>query len=316
MLHLTRPTRVRRCLAALAASALLVGFTPAAQAAPAHRRAFPEVIQLPDGFLPEGIAIRATTAYFGSRADGDVYAVDLRTGDGEVISQGPGTASVGLKIDRRDRLFIAGGSTGEARVVDARSGAILATYDFTDAPSFVNDVVLTPDGAYFTDSSNPVLYLVPRARHGTLPDADEVITVNLTGDYQHLAGFNLNGITRTPDGSALLAVQSSTGILYRIDPDTGATSAVDLGGATLMNGDGMLLLGRTLYVVQNRLNQVAVVRLDRTGSEGEVVDVLTSPLFDVPTTVASHGKALYLPNARFTTPQLPTTTFTAVRIDR
>ena len=30
-----------------------------------------------------------------------------------------------------------------------------------------------------------------------------------------------------------------------------------------MNGDGLLLDGRTLYVVQNRDNKVAVVRLSR-----------------------------------------------------
>ena len=41
--------------------------------APAHGAAadpFPDVIALPDGFLPEGIAIGAgPTAWFGSRAD-------------------------------------------------------------------------------------------------------------------------------------------------------------------------------------------------------------------------------------------------------
>ena len=39
------------------------------------------------------------------------------------------------------------------------------------------------------------------------------------------------------------------------------TREVDLGGATLANGDGLLLAGRVLFVVQNRLNQIAVVQL-------------------------------------------------------
>ena len=41
---------------------------------------------------------------------GNRYAVNLRNGTGAVISQGPGTPSVGLKIDHRHRLFVAGRS--------------------------------------------------------------------------------------------------------------------------------------------------------------------------------------------------------------
>ena len=55
-----------------------------------------------------------------------------------------------------------------------------------------------------------------------------------------------------------------------------APRQVDLGGATLTNGDGHAAAGRTLYVVQNRLNEVAVVKLNRRGTAGRVVDTLTS----------------------------------------
>ena len=84
----------------------------------------PPSIALPNGFQPEGIAIKGRTAYFGSLADGDIYAVNLRTGKGKVISQGPGTPSVGLKIDQRDRLFVAGGppaTHGSSTSAPARS---------------------------------------------------------------------------------------------------------------------------------------------------------------------------------------------------
>jgi hypothetical protein len=136
----------------------------------------------------------------------------------------------------------------------------------------------------------------------------------------HVTGpnaFNLNGIERTPDGRALLAIQSATGTLYRIDLRTGDATVVDLGaGVGLPNGDGLLLHGRILYVVQNQLNQVAVVRLNRAGTEGEIVDTLTDDRFDVPTTVARKGDSLYLPNARFRlTPPTPDMEYTAVRID-
>ena len=69
----------------------------------------------------------------------------------------------------------------------------------------------------------------------------------------------------------LLAVQSNTGKLFRINPRTGVTREVDLGGASLTNGDGLLLAGRVLFVVQNRLNQIDVVKLTRSLDRGRVV---------------------------------------------
>jgi sugar lactone lactonase YvrE len=272
-------------------------------------------IALPDGFQPEGIAIGVLPfAFFGSRANGDLYRANLFTGKGEVFSHGPGTASLGMKVDLRGRLFVAGGGGGDARVVNAVTGEILASYTFATAPTFVNDVVLTPDAAWFTDSFRPFLYRIPLGHFGELPTQADVVEVPLTGDYVHQPGFNANGIARTPDGTGLLIVQSPTGVLFRVDPDTGVTTTVDLRGVLLTNGDGLLQQGRTLFAVQNRQNRVAVVNLNATGTAGEVVEYLTDPRFDVPTTVAAFGNRLYLPNARFNTPPTPTTTYTAVAI--
>lgn len=291
---------------ALLAAALVAALVPAT--ADAHT-VFPKRFDLPPGFQPEGIAIGGgPTAWFGSRVDGDIYRVDLRTGRGKVVSQGPGTATVGIKVDRHGRLFASGGPSGTARVIDTRTGRLLADHQLTTATSFVNDVVLTRHSAWFTDSQQAQLYAVPLGR-------GPVRTLPLTGDWEQVEGFNANGITATPDGRGLLVVNSTTGLLHRVDPRTGATSVVDLDGASLTNGDGMLLLGRTLYVVRNRLNQIAVIHLDRSGSRGVQVDTLTSDDFDVPTTVAAYRDRLYLPNARFTTTPEPDTPYwvTAVR---
>lgn len=310
---------VARTFAAAALGALLAVSAPHAATAlsQAPPGALEDVIALPDGFQPEGITIGpGGTAYVGSLADGDVYVVDLRTGEEITTLEGPGTPSVGLKIDNHGRLFIAGGPTGQARVVDADTGEILATYDLTVAPTFVNDVVLTNDAAWFTDSQRAQLYKLPLGPGGELPDADEVEILPLTGDWVQQAGFNANGIAETPDHQALLVIQSVTGTLFRVDPATGVATAVDLGGASLPNGDGLLVVGRTLYVVQNQLNTVAVVELDAAGTSGEVVDQLTSPAFQVPTTVARYGDSLFLPNARFGTPPTPDTEYSVVRIER
>jgi len=305
---LRRSTRLLAVVAGLAAL-LAGGVTPSYAA-----DSFPDRIELPNGWLPEGIDIRQATAYLGSRADGDIYAADLRSGEGEVISQGPGTPSIGLKADNRGRLFVAGGPAGTGRVVDIGSGDIVKTYQFTTATSFVNDVVLTPGAAWFTDSQQPQLYRVGIGMDGELSDG--ATTLPLSGDYQHIAGVtNANGIVRTPDGRGLIIVQSPTGFLFKVDTSTGDTTRIDLGGALMTNGDGLLLLGQTLYVVQNRLNKIAEVELDKSATSGQLVREITSADFDVPTTVAVFGERFYLPNARFTTPPTPDTPYwiTAVR---
>lgn len=305
--------RIRTALGVALTAALVTTAAPAP--ATAHDRR-PSVIALPDGFQPEGVAAAGRYAWFGSRATGEIYRADLITGAGRQVSPATGTPSLGLKVDPRGRLFVAGGTAGDARVIDTRTGAVLASYRFADAPTFVNDVALTRDAAWFTDSNRPMLYRLPLGRGGTLPPADGFTTLPLTGDFQQTGtGINLNGIAPTPDGRALIVVQSNTGTLFRVDPATGVTTTVDVPGSTFVNGDGLLLLGRTLYVVQNRLNQVAVVELNRAGTTGVLRRVLTDPDFDVPTTVAGALGRLYLPNARFSTPPTPATPYTAVAVD-
>ncbi|CAB4760556.1 unannotated protein [freshwater metagenome] len=316
----TRPARRRPLAAALTATltatlgagVLTAGLLSPASAEPKGN--FPETFALPDGFQPEGITISGRFAWFGSRLDGDVYRADLRTGEGERISEGPGTASVGLKVDDRRRLFIAGGPAGTARVVDGTTGELLADYTLNTGASFVNDVVLTEDAAWFTDSQAPVLHVLPLGEDGALPTQAEVRQVPLTGDWQQVEGFNANGLTLTPDGRGLLVVNSTSGLLYRVDPTTGVATEVDLGGTSLTNGDGMLLQGRTLYVVRNRDNVVTVLRMKPDGLAGERIGAITDSDFDVPTTVARKGQRLYLPNARFSTPPTPETTYDVVKV--
>ena len=127
-------------------------------------------------------------------------------------------------------------------------------------------------------------------------------TIPLGGDYRHVAGqFNLNGIVATRDGKTLIAVQSFARKLFTIDPDTGVADEIDLGGYDLSNGDGLLLHGRILYVVQNRDNKVAVFKLSRDLTRATFLRALTNSSLDVPTTIDRDGHRLYVVNARFGT---------------
>jgi sugar lactone lactonase YvrE len=304
----------RQALTGFAAAAVVtaVGVPTRADAAPTI---FPDKIDLPNGWQPEGIAIGVFPyAFFGSRATGSIYRASLVTGRGKIITTNPGGPSLGMKVDLRGRLFVAGGNRGNGRVVHAFTGDVLATYAFATGTSFVNDVIVTPHGAYFTDSVNPFLYVVPFGLGGRLPDPSAVVRLPITGDLVYQAGFNVNGISRTPDGAALLVVQSNTGGLFRVDPATGASRRVDLGGQTVLNGDGILLVGHTLYVVQNQDELVAVIALNDAGTSGTVLRRTPDSRFDIPTTAAWYKGRLWVVNARFSTAPTPDTEYTAVAL--
>ena len=292
------------CATAVLGLTLVPGVLPTTAAVAPPDRPFPARIELPDDFQPEGIALGpGPTAWFGSRADGAIYEVSLRTGEGSIISPATGTPAVGMKSDQQGRLYVAGGGSGTARIIDTETGGVLVERTLTTGSSFVNDVVLTHGAAWFTDSSRAQLYRLDRGAGGR--PGTSVATLPLTGEWRQVAGFNANGISTTPTGRALLVVNSTTGLLYRVDPATGEATEVDTGGALLTRGDGMLRHGRTLYVVRNTLNEVAVLRLSPDGLSGRLVRTITADdlgagaSFDVPTTVARFGANLYLPNARF-----------------
>ena len=161
----------------------------------------------------------------------------------------------------------------------------------------MNDVVVTPKAAWFTDSNKAVLYKVPVGAGGALGSAQ---TVPLGPPFVLQGGFNLNGIDATPNGKTLIAVQSNTGKLWRINAATGANQQITLAGnETVPNGDGILLDGRALYVVQNTNNLVAVIALSPNFTSGRVVTRLSDPDFKIPTTIDEHGRRLYAVNARF-----------------
>jgi sugar lactone lactonase YvrE len=294
-------------LAAIASAVALVG----AGALPALGGASdpPHRIPLPAGFRPEGIAVAGDDLFVGSIPTGAIYKAAADTGEGSVfVPARKGRSAIGLSVARHT-LFVAGGETGRAYVYDTRSGDEKATYRLTTGATFVNDVIATKEAAWFTDSVNPVLYRIPLHRDGTPGDASDVEKVALSGDIRYRSGFNVNGIEATPDGEHLIIVQSNTGQLFDVDADSGEASRIALDGQRVPNGDGLLLDDRCLLVVQNMLNRVAVVKLDEDHSSGEVVERLTDPGFDVPTTIAAAGDWLYAVNARFSTTPTPTTRY-------
>jgi sugar lactone lactonase YvrE len=289
----------------------LVALVSLAVAATAVAQTLPRRINLPNGWQPEGIAAGTGNQLFvGSIPTGAVVRVDARTGSRRVVVAGrEGRAATGLKVSG-NRLFVSGAATGKAWVYNVRTGRQLAAYQLAPAgaESFVNDVVVTSQGAFFTDSRRNAIYRVPL-------DRGPAQTINLSG-IPLQAGNNLNGIVATPDGRSLIAVQTNAGALWRIDPATGQGTRIDLGGASAANGDGLLLAGRTLYVVRNRNNRIAVFTLQSDLSRATLTRTIRSGTFDVPTTVARIGNRLYAVNARFGTTGTSQTPYWISRVAR
>jgi outer membrane protein assembly factor BamB len=262
--------------------------------------AFPPIIDLPEDFQPEGIAIgRGDNFFAGSLANGSIYQGDLCTGEGSIlVPPASGRVIAGLYVDKKSNiLFAAGTVSGQGFAFDAKNGALLATYQLaTASPSLINDVIVTCDAAYFTDSFQPFIYRVPLGPFGSLLDQSSVERIPLGGDFIQDPGFNSNGIVASSNGEWLLIV--SRGELYRVDPQTGTALTVDLDGSSLSFGDGLRLQGRRLYVVRNRLNQIDVVTLSRNFESGTIVGVITDPDFNVPTTAARFGPWLYAVNSQ------------------
>jgi len=279
---------------------LAVGTTPAVAAHPAER------IVLEGATSAEGITAGAgTTFYAGDLFLGDIYRGDIRAGEASLFIDAPdGRMAVGMSADVSQRLlFVAGGTSGFGYVYDIANGTSVAAVQLAGSlPSFINDVTVTRDGAWFTDSLQARLYFLPVSSSGEL---GPVRTLALSGPAADLSGeFNNNGITATADGDTLVVAHSGQGALNAVDPETGDSATI--AGVSVPSVDGIHLEGRTVYAVQNFLNQIAVVQLDGDLSSGTVKRTITSDLFQTPTTVARFGDRLAAVNAKFDTGFPPT----------
>jgi sugar lactone lactonase YvrE len=282
---------------------VLVGLLLAAmsQAVPAAAAQLPRSIPIPDDFQPEGIAIgTGDTFYVSSLAGGDIYRGDLSTGEGSLLVDTSGRVAAGMRVDEaRKLLFVAGGPGGHVYVYDSRDGSEVADIAVGPSTAFTNDVALTRDAAYFTDTFSPNIYKLPYSRSGF--GAPSTIPVTGPAAMTGPGIFGLNGIDATGDGRTLIVNHTHLGILALVDPATGVSTEIPISGGSLTPDtlDGLQLEGRTVYVVQNFANSIAVVDLSGDLSTGVLEKTITTPLFRVPATAALHGSAIAAINARF-----------------
>ena len=306
--------------------------TPEATPALSGARLF----ELPgEAVYPEGVAYHEESRSFfvGSTGDGTIFRGNVDTGEVEVFSpagaDGRATAT-GVAVDQQGHLVVAGGSTGQVHVYDIASGALVGYFrnDQPEGATFLNGVAVSPAGdGYITDSFNPTLYRIGAdamasgagsatgATPAASPEAAQALEAFVAFADTPLAyqeGFNANGIVSTPDGTFLLVVQTNTGNLYRVNVETREITQVDLGGGTLVSGDGMYLDGQLLYVVRNQAGDIMPVGLGQDYATGEISDPFTDPSFATPTSIARYDACLLVVNSQFAAresgqPELPFT---------
>jgi len=261
----------------------------------------PQEIELPGASVfPEGVAFDAASSsvFVGSTDDGTVFRAGLDDQVAEVFLP-PGedgrSAVTGLAV-RDGLLFVAGRDTGRIFAYDAATAALVAVHDAAGGErSLINDIALSDDFAYVTDSFRPVLYRL--AIDGeTVGEPDAWIDLTDTDVPFDADGFNLNGIAITDTGDALYTVHYGTGDLFRIDTGTAAVELVDLDEEQLTGGDGLEIEGSTITAIAN--GDLVTIELDDTGltartSSREPLDGL---LF--PTTLALTDDAYIVVNSQ------------------
>jgi sugar lactone lactonase YvrE len=276
--------------------------------------ALPDLYSLPtDARYPEGIATDNNSGdfYVSSAFDGSIFRGNVAAEKVKHFLPGGKdgrTQALGMALDEEGRLYIAGGGTGKVFIYDTTRRKLIRSFDTQGAAGFLNDLAIDPQtgDVYITDSfipasGDPILWRIRGA------ELEEWLHLNGT-PIKYEAGpnpFNLNGIVATPDGRYLLTVQSNTGNLYRIDTQTQQVSLVEgLGEGALLNGDGLVLKGDTLYVVRNQglITKVSLDSLDGKPPSGHVEgDTLVPFPEDFPTTAALVGTRLLVVNSQFNT---------------
>jgi sugar lactone lactonase YvrE len=256
---------------------------------------------------PEGIGYDAAGFIFtASASDGAIVRTDLTTGRSTLIAKAgvllpkgseafPGL--LGMKVDGAKRLWIAGGRTGKIFVLDRHSGKLVKQFTAPGTGSLLNDAVVTSNAVYVTDTLRPTLWRIPL-------QGDEIGELEAWMDFsgtpiEYAKGPNLNGIAKHPDGTSLLVVHMGKGLLFRIDLATRAILPIDVGGAVLTGGDGLELVGDTLYLVRQPEAEVVTLRLAPDFRSGRVIARFKDPAMHWPATAVKVGNELLVVNSQF-----------------
>ncbi|MEV0728016.1 superoxide dismutase [Polymorphospora sp. NPDC050346] len=282
-----------------------------------HRKPTTYVVSDEPGVTPEGIAVaRDGHLYVTSVSTGAVYRGHVRRPRMELFLPGGGdgrTAAAGIHTDAAGRIFVAGYNSG-ALFVYAPSGHLIARRTAETPGAALNDLVVTHDAVYVTDSATGTVHRASWGR-GTLG----TLRPWLTPDRFDPAPSFLNGIVST--GRHLLVSDQGTEVLHRVTP--GRREVVPVRTSATMAGDGLLLEGHRLHAVVNHADgaggvtfTVRTALLSPDAASGRVVaESGTATSAETPTTIARDGDRLLWVNSQIFSPA-PAAPYTVTVVPR
>ncbi|WP_239460004.1 SMP-30/gluconolactonase/LRE family protein [Nocardioides daejeonensis] len=293
---------------ALTLSALAL--TPT-QAAPAAKRVSqPVSYQLPgdpEGSKFEGIGVNpnekryyVTEVTGGEIHRGKVGGTSAR--EWKPAGADGRTTARGITTDAKGRVYVAGGPNGIGNDnpdlwVYNKRGKLLAAMKTGVENSFLNDVVVGPDGAaYFTNSNAAQIFRVAKNRSGdwkvrTWADASDTIATT--------EGFNLGGIVVSQDQRSLIVAQGNVGKLWRFKLADRSVKRIRLGGTSVDNADGLVRRGNKLLVVRNFDKVLTTFQLNKHSGRATVVSERPSDADRVFTTAKMAQGRLLLVDSKF-----------------
>ena len=302
--------------AAIVATASLSTLVLAHEIDQTSRVIWPDLIPIPAGFEAEGIQLGkdqdffvGTVSWSGNLANsGAIYKGNLVTGEGQILVPPTGKPVAGLSYDARtDYLYAATGHSGGfagprweqgLKVYTATSGRLLGEIIFGD-DMVINDVLVTDTAVYCTDSVSTTLYKVALENDGKV-FSSTVAKIEMTG-FEMAEGFNANGLVGDFDGKELVIINITTGVLYLVNTESGVATPVNVQGDEQLfpDGDGLYMDGRTLYIMQNFSQKIAVVDLSDDLTQGTFIKNIVSDDFSIPTTITGFGSCIYAINTHF-----------------
>ena len=190
------------------ALSLVIVPAAAAHGSKHHPAPLPTQIDLPDGFQPEGIT-SGLSSRFGARPSST--SARARTAPSGRAAPRPararswspagGQAALGLHVDWRGRLWVAGGASQTIRVYNAKTGALLRyllvpDHRVPERPRHhplgrLRDRLGQPAAR---GRAVPALVEASRHKWGKLPATSKAKILALTGEIAYTTGFNANGI--------------------------------------------------------------------------------------------------------------------------
>lgn len=209
---------------------------------------------------------------------------------------------MGMKVDTKNRFLWAvsaahkqmpdlqadeNGLTGIFKF-DLDSGKLIKKYIVSNQPKahWLGDLVIAPNGdVYATDSINPIVYVIRKAKDEIEPFAENSLFTSP------------QGLDVTPDGKFLFMADYSKGV-FKIDLATKDVIKLSPAENTTMLGiDGLYFRNNSLIAVQNGVNPQRLIKLglSKDLEKIEKFEVLeaNNPLFDDITLGVFTGDQFY-----------------------